>query len=63
MDAATSPVTLVTFLIWLVVVVAVVWVAIWVIDQTLPEPVRMVAKVVVGLIALLFLVYRFLPGL
>ena len=63
MDVVESPAGLIGLLIWLVIIVAVIWIAFWIIDQAFPEPIRMVAKVVVGLIGLLILAYRFLPGL
>lgn len=48
---------LVTLLILIVAVVCLVWLGIWVIDSTLPEPIRPMAKVIVGIIALIIIVY------
>lgn len=51
---------LVTLLILIVAVICLVCLGIWVIDSTLPEPMRMMAKVIVGIIALIIIVYALL---
>lgn len=49
----------VSILILILIIVAIAWAAFWIIDQMgLPGPMPMVAKVIVGLIALLFLLTR-----
>jgi hypothetical protein len=53
--------SLVGLLIFVLIIFVLVFVAIWVIDQTLPPPIRMPAKVVVGLIALIAILYRLVP--
>lgn len=49
---------IISILLMLVLFVAVVWVAFWVIDSAFPAPVHMPAKLVVGLIALLVLLQK-----
>lgn len=51
---------LITLLILIVAVICLIWLGIWVIDSTLPEPMRMMAKVIIGIIALLIIVYALL---
>ena len=49
---------LVSLLVMLVVLVAIVWVAFWIIDNAFPAPINMPAKLVVGVIALLLLLQK-----
>lgn len=53
---------IVPFLLFLILVLAVGWVAFWFIDQGVPEPMRMIAKLVVAVVALVVLLGRFYPG-
>lgn len=47
----------ITALIELIVLVAVVYAAIWIIDTTLPDPLKIVTKILVGLLALIAIVH------
>lgn len=49
-------------LLFLLVVVAVGYAAFWFIDQGVPPPARMFAKLIVAVIALVVLLGRFYPG-
>lgn len=49
---------IISILLMLVIFVAVVWIAFWIIDAAFPAPVHMPAKAVVGVIALLVLLQR-----
>lgn len=48
-------------LVFVLIVVVLVWAALYVIERTLPADVQLVAKVVVGIIALIAVLYRLLP--
>ena len=50
--------SLVSFLLFVLILVVVALVAFWIIDQAFPDPIRMVAKVVIGAIALFLLVQK-----
>ena len=52
---------LVSLLIVLLLIVAVCYVCFWIIDSAFPEPMRLVGKIVVGIIALLAVVQYVLP--
>jgi hypothetical protein len=49
---------IISLLLMLVIFVAIVWCAFWVIDSAFPAPVHMPAKLVVGVIALLVLLQK-----
>ena len=53
---------IVPILLLLLVVFAVGWTAFWFIDQGVPPPMRMVAKLIVAVVALIILLGRFYPG-
>lgn len=53
--------SLINLLIFVLIIVLLVAVAIWIIDRTLPPEFNMIAKVVVGVIALIAILYRLLP--
>lgn len=56
----------VAFLVWLLILVLVVYVAFWIAGQMgLPQPARMILTAIIGLIALLYLLGRLgiFPGL
>lgn len=59
MEAAS----LIGILIFVLVVVIIVWACILIIDRTLPPDFSMIAKVLVGVIALAILLYRLIPML
>lgn len=52
---------MIALLISLLIIVAIVWVAFWIVDSAFPEPIRMVAKIIIGILALLFLLHL-IPG-
>lgn len=50
-----------TELISLIIIVAVIWVIFWILEKvTMPEPLNMIVKVAVVIIAVVYLVQRFL---
>ena len=53
---------LISLLIMLVILVAVGWVAFWIIGQSVPAQFQMPARFVVGVILLIVLLTRFLPA-
>jgi hypothetical protein len=52
---------LISALIFIVIVVLLVWAAIYIIDRTLPPDVHLPVKLVVGVIGLIAILYRLLP--
>lgn len=46
---------MISILITLIIVCAVAYAAFWIIDQSIPAPMQIFAKLIVGLIALLFI--------
>jgi hypothetical protein len=52
---------LIGVLIFLLIVVLLVWAAIYVIDRAFPSNIRWPAKLVVGVIALIAILYRLAP--
>lgn len=52
---------LVSALIFVVIVVLLVWAAIYVAEKTLPAEVQFPVKVVVGVLGLIAIIYRLLP--
>ncbi len=52
---------LIATLIFVVVVVLLVWAAIYIVDKTLPADVHLPVKLVVGVIGLIAILYRLLP--
>jgi len=52
---------LIGVLIYVVIVLVLVWAAIWVIGETLPPRFHMIAKVVVGVIGLIAILVKLLP--
>lgn len=53
--------TLIDLLILLCIVVGIGWVAHWLITTFFPEPIRMIALMVVGVLLLIFLLSQFSP--
>jgi hypothetical protein len=51
---------LINLLVYILIFGCVVWLAFWVIGQAFPQPIQMVAKIVVGVIALIVLLGYFL---
>jgi hypothetical protein len=52
---------LISLLIFVIVVVVLVALACWVIDRTIPGEFNMIAKLIVGVIGLVAILYRLLP--
>jgi uncharacterized membrane-anchored protein len=52
---------LISLLIFVVVVIVLVWAALYIIARTLPADVQLPARIVVGLIGLVAILYRLLP--
>lgn len=56
--------TLLVTLLWIAAIVLVAYVAFWIVGQMkLPEPVNLIARVVVGIVALLLIAGLFVPAL
>jgi hypothetical protein len=55
--------TVVSLILLVVGIVVVGWLAHWIITSFLPEPVRMPALAIVGVLLLLVLVYFFFPSI
>lgn len=45
--------SLISVLVAVIVIVIIVFAAVWIIDQTMPAPAQLIAKVIVGLLALI----------
>ena len=54
--------TIVSLLILILVVVAIGCLAYWIVNKFFPEPMRMIALAVVGVLLLLVVLYQFFPG-
>jgi hypothetical protein len=52
---------LISTLVFVLVVLVLVWAAIYIVDQTLPPNVHLPAKVVIGILGLIAILYRLLP--
>ena len=48
--------------ITLIVIVAICYVCFWLIDAAFPEPIRLVAKIIVGIVGLVAIVQYILPA-
>lgn len=48
--------------ITLIVIVAICYVCFWLIDAAFPEPIRLVAKIIVGIVGLVAIVQYVLPA-
>lgn len=55
--------TVIQVLVALLVIVGVGYLAYWIITKFFPEPMRMIALAIVGVILLVFLMVVFFPGL
>lgn len=50
--------SLLSILLLVIIIAVVAYIAFWIIDSAFPEPIRMVAKVLVGVIALFLLLSK-----
>lgn len=54
----------IVLLLWVVVIIVIAYVLFWIVGKMgLPEPAGMIARIIVGLVALLLLLGLFFPGM